>query len=172
MRPSVPGAAKRAFVFTLALSITVALTARPAEAQVGKAIRDTAPPPLKASADLIVQEQLKSRTFPNAFAAIEALRGNWLRQRNMNPAPGTVMNPQSGAGRQTDASPAQQGLPREASGIQVYIDGTRAGGIEALKAIPIASIYSIRRISGTQAQARFGIGHSDGVIYVATGPDK
>jgi hypothetical protein len=144
-----------------------------ASAQEAKAKDSTVAKPLKPSADLITQEQLRSRTFPNAYAAVEALRSNWLRVRNQNPAPGSVINPPAGsATSQGSASPAMQGLPREASGIQVYIDGVRAGGIETLKGIPIANVFSIRRISGTDAQARFGIGHGDGVLFVATGPDK
>lgn len=127
---------------------------------------------LKPSADLITQEQLASRTFSNAYAAIEALHSNWLRARNLNPASGSVVNPATATSSGASASPAMQPMPREASGIKVYIDGVRAGNLDALKAIPIATIYSMRRISGTDAQARFGIGHSDGVIFVATGPDK
>lgn len=148
-------------------------SAASAEAQATKTKDSTGAQSLKGSADLIVKEQLASRTFSNAYAAIEALRGNWLRVRNLNPPPGTVINPVGGsAASQGSASPAMQSMPREASGIQVYVDGVRAGGLEVLKSIPVQSIYSMRRISGTDAQARFGIGHSDGVIFVATGPDK
>lgn len=147
-----------------------------AEAQATRTKDSTAAQSQKGSADLIVKEQLASRTFSNAYAAIEALRGNWLRARNLNPASGAVMNPASGSSSSStgssSASPTMQSMPREATGIQVYIDGARVGGLEALKSIPVQSIYSMRRISGTDAQARFGIGHSDGVIFVATGPDK
>lgn len=138
-------------------------------------VRDTTKPHvLKPGADLITQEQLTSRTFSNAYAAIEALHSNWLRTRNLNPEAGAVINPQTSSAGSGGAggAPTMQPLPREASGIKVYVDGVRAGGIDALKTIPIATVYSMRRINGTAAQARFGIGHSDGVIFVATGPDK
>ncbi|MEP6833365.1 MAG: hypothetical protein ABJB74_08220 [Gemmatimonas sp.] len=131
---------------------------------------------VKASQDLIIQQQLQSRTFSNAYAAIEALHSNWLRVRNLNPASGSVINPAAGAtatsAAASAASPSAPPMPRQATGIQVYLDGVRAGGIDVLKTIPVATIYTIRRISGIDAQARFGIGHSDGVIYVATGPEK
>lgn len=156
-------------------TLVAAVVAAPAIGAQAITVRDTTPDrPEKPSADLIVQEQLKSRTFPNAYLAIEALRSNWLRVRNMNPATGAVINPVAGsaAGSGGGAAPTMQNLPRENSGIQVYMDGVRAGGIEALRSIPIATIYSIRRISGTAAQARFGIGHSDGVIYVSSAPGK
>ena len=126
---------------------------------------------LKPNANLITHEQLESRTFPNAYAAIEALRGNWLRPRNLNPPAGTVYNAPAGSPGSA-ANAASSNLPREQTGIKVYIDGVRAGGLEALKAIPTVTVYTMRRINGTEAQARFGVGHSDGVIFVATGPDK
>lgn len=149
-----------------------------ANAQALKPVDSTKVHPLKASQDLIIQEQLQSRTFPNAYAAIEALHSNWLRARNLNPTSGSIINPAAGTTSSATspaaaaAAAAAQNLPRQATGIQVYLDGVRAGGLDALKTIPVATIYSIRRISGIDAQGRFGIGHSDGVIYVATGPDK
>ena len=156
-----------------ALLVTAAVSA---EAQATKVKDSTKAHTLKASQDLIIQEQLQSRTFPNAYAAIEALHSNWLRVRNLNPTSGAIMNPAAGTSTSTSqasgASPTQQNMPRQAVGIQVYLDGVRAGGLDALKSIPVATIYTIRRISGIDAQGRFGIGHSDGVIFVATGPDK
>lgn len=156
----------------LAFMCAAGVNTNAAAAQTSVAIDTTNRPKLKPSADLITQEQVASRTFPNAYAAIEALHSNWLRARNLNPPTGSVINPQTATAATTGASPTMQPMPREATGIKVYIDGVRAGNIEALKSIPINTVYSIRRINGTAAQARFGIGHSDGVIYVATGPDK
>ena len=49
-----------------------------------------------------------------------------------------------------------------------YFDGTRMGGIDQLKNIRPSDVYSIRRINGVDAQARFGIGHSGGVLYVSS----
>ena len=59
-------------------------------------------------------------------------------------------------------------MPGENGGIQVYFDGTRMGGIDQLKNIRPSDVYSIRRINGVDAQARFGIGHSGGVLYVSS----
>ena len=58
------------------------------------------------------------------------------------------------------------------AGIQVYVDGTRVGGVDALRRLPTMTIFSIRRYTGTEAQTRFGVGHSNGVIAVTTGSDK
>lgn len=160
------------------LACALSALATPLVAQSTSAMRDTTTPkPTRPSADLITLEQVQSRTFPNAYAAVEALHSNWLRARNLNPPSGTVINPgvaatSSGSTTASAAQPGSSGMPRDAVGIQVYLDGTRVGGIDALKAIPIANVFSILRISGTDAQARFGIGHSDGVIYVSSGPNK
>lgn len=137
--------------------------------------------PQKPSADLITAEQLKAGSFPDVYQAIESLRGNWLRARNLNPPGGTLVNPNTtsptsrtttGGAPATGLGAGGTGMPRDASGIQVYLDGTRLGGIETLKGIPVNTVYSIRRISGTDAQARYGIGHSDGVLFISTGPNK
>ncbi len=164
--------AARVSFLVLAFLGIAGVHAHVASAQTSVPIDTTNRPTLKPSADLITHEQVSSRTFPNAYAAIEALHSNWLRARNLNPPTGSVINPPTATDKSTGASPTMQPMPREATGIKVYIDGVRAGNIEALKSIPINTVYSIRRINGTAAQARFGIGHSDGVIYVATGPDK
>jgi hypothetical protein len=162
-----------------AVLFSLAVSAARVDAQ---AIVETAKPskPPKPSSDLITAEQLKSRTFPDVYQAIESLRGHWLRARNLNPPSGALVNPGAAGdpGRTGSGPPASglgsggTGMPRDAAGIQVYLDGTRLGGIETLKGLPVVTVYSVRRISGTDAQARFGIGHSDGVLFVATGPDK
>ena len=59
-------------------------------------------------------------------------------------------------------------MPGENGGIQVYFDGTRMDDIDQLKNIRPSDVYSIRRINGVEWQARFGIGHSGGVLYVSS----
>ena len=164
-------------VGTVMLSLIVSVARVDAQAVV-ETTKPAKPP--KPSSDLITQEQLKSRTFPDVYQAIEALRGHWLRARNLNPPGGSLVNGgATGDPSRTGSAPPQTGMgaggtgmPRDAAGIQVYLDGTRLGGIETLKGLPVVTVYSIRRIIGTDAQARYGIGHSDGVLFIATGPDK
>ena len=50
----------------------------------------------------------------------------------------------------------------------VYVDGIRVGGIEALNNIVASTIGEIRRLDLTEATIRFGSGHADGAILVAT----
>ncbi len=167
---------------TIAVAAVVVLTVTSGARLDAQATTEAAPPAKlpKPSADMIAAEQLKSRTFPNVYAAIEALHSNWLRARNLNPPGGTAINAADAStasktangSASTGLAAGGTGMPRDAVGIQVYLDGTRLGGIETLKTIPVVTVYSIRRISGTDAQARFGIGHSDGVIFVATDPSK
>ncbi len=159
---------------------SIMLSAPSAHAQVTGETSTQPPKRPKPNADLITAEQLKTVTYPDVYSAIEALRSNWLRARNLNPPGGSAINPtttsttrtSTGGSPATGLAAGQTGMPRDASGIQVYLDGTRLGGIETLKGIPITSVWTIHRISGTDAQARYGIGHSDGVIFVATGPGK
>ncbi len=163
-----------AVVFSLALA-----AAAPAHAQATREV-DPKPMKVKANGDLITAQQLASRHFPDAYQAIEALHSNWLRARNLNPPSGSLVNPGGtattraggGGASATGLAAGTSGMPGDASGIQVYLDGTRLGGIETLKGLPVTGVYTMRRISGTDAQARYGIGHSDGVIFIATGPNK
>ena len=163
-----------------AVAFAIAALSSHAVAQSTKANDTTSMKKVKSNSDLITIDQLQSRTFSNAYTAIEALHSNWLRARNLNPPPGSVTNPgvaaaaagTSSAAAQSASQAGSTGMPRDASGILVYYDGTRLGAIETLKTIPIANVYSIQRISGTDAQARFGVGHSDGVLFVSSGPNK
>jgi hypothetical protein len=50
----------------------------------------------------------------------------------------------------------------------VYVGGIRVGGIEALNNIVASTIGEIRRLDPTEATIRFGSGHADGAILVAT----
>jgi hypothetical protein len=134
----------------------------------------------KPNSELLTQEQLKSRTFPDVYQAIEALRGHWLRARNLNPPSGALVNGgAAGDPGRTGSAPPQSGMgaggtgmPRDAAGIQVYLDGTRLGGIETLKACRwspctpfVASAARTRRhASASVIPMEF--------LFVATGPDK
>jgi hypothetical protein len=124
----------------------------------------------RPSADLITREQIDGVKTANLYDAIEALRSNWLRERI--PAPvnraSSTKDTTGKAQYSTDYDPSGRSVPGANGGIQVYIDGTRVGGLAELKNIRPADVYSIRRINGIDAQARYGIGHSAGVIYVST----
>jgi hypothetical protein len=110
----------------------------------------------RASADLITRDQFEGTAFRTAWEIVESLRSNWLRQR-----PGSRW-----------IRPLTRSAPSDSSvGVQVYQDGMRLGGLEQLRDIPATQVYSIRRYSGSEAQFRYGNGHSAGVLLVSTHPD-
>jgi hypothetical protein len=92
---------------------------------------------------VLTHEQLDERNYQNVLEAVQTLRANWLNER----------------GPDSFASPSR---------IWVYLDNTRMGGVQSLAQIPTRSISSVRRVSGIDATARWGIGHSAGVISVMT----
>lgn len=95
--------------------------------------------------NLLTHEQLRDHQFRNALEAIEALRTNWLLMR----------------GTDSFNAPTQ---------VQVYVDDVRVGGIEMLRWITTPEIDYIRYYDGIAAAARWGLGHGQGVIFVATRP--
>jgi hypothetical protein len=124
----------------------------------------------RPAADLITREQIDGVRSSNLLDVVEALHSNWLRERMLTP------RDRSSARMDTTGKPqylaenngAGRSMPGENGGIQVYFDGTRLGGVAELKNIRPADVYSIRRINGVDAQARWGIGHGSGVLFVSS----
>jgi hypothetical protein len=50
----------------------------------------------------------------------------------------------------------------------VYVDDQKFGGVESLSSLTTQGISSVTRLNGIDATARFGLGHSAGVISVKT----
>jgi hypothetical protein len=94
---------------------------------------------------LITRAELLANHFNNAYDAVSSLRSNWLQPR----------------GTDSFHTPSQ---------VWVYYDGVKLGGVESLSAIPVRPLNYIRHYNGVDATARWGVGHSAGVIYVATLP--
>lgn len=125
---------------------------------------------LRPSSDLITREQIEAVKVTSARDLIETLHNNWLNERLSVPANRATAKPDTSGRPQytADYNGAGKSFAGQAGGIQVYLDGTRIGGLDELKTIRPADIYSIRRINGVDAQARFGIGHGSGVLYITT----
>ena len=100
----------------------------------------------RADRNLITATQIRDGHFQNAYDAVEALRPNWLSPR----------------GPDSFNTPSQ---------IEVYYDATHLGAVGTLRNIEATTIEFIRWYDGTQAQQRFGIGHSAGVIFVSSRSD-
>ncbi len=95
--------------------------------------------------ETLTQEQLAPNHFHTAFEAVAALRSNWFNVR-----------PQS-----------LLGLPEN---VTVYLDNIRLGNIDELQNIPINSVSYIRHFDAVEATTRWGLDHTQGVIYVSTHP--
>ncbi|MFV2006654.1 MAG: hypothetical protein ACC667_04380 [Longimicrobiales bacterium] len=92
---------------------------------------------------VITAEELATAAELDAFDAVRRFRPMWLRTRG----------------------PVSISL-QDKAGVRVYIDGSRRGRLEALRAFRVTDIESITYLSAPEATLRFGIDHSDGAILV------
>jgi hypothetical protein len=81
--------------------------------------------------------------YLTVYDAVIALRSNWVRPR----------------GPDSFTTPSQ---------VIVYLDGIRLGDVERLREFQPTLVASVRYLDGIAAQARWGVGHSAGVIEVRT----
>jgi len=134
----------------------------------------------RADANLITRDQFDPAAYRTAWEIVEVRRPNWLRQRPGGTSFGPLTGPASdsaapsrpGSAMPSSLSPRRDDTPSSGStGVQVYLDGMRLGDLEELRNIPAAHVQSIRRLSGSEAQFRFGIGHSEGALLVSTHPE-
>ena len=95
----------------------------------------------RTRSDVISAEELAKVDAPNAYLAVQRLRPQFLQTRGQT----TIMG---------------------SSAIQVYVDGTRMGGVESLQQIPTNDIKEIRWLSSSEATQRFGTGNAQGAIVV------
>jgi len=95
---------------------------------------------------VLTQEQLDERNYQNVLEAVQTLRASWLNER----------------GPDSFATPSR---------IWVYMDDMRMGGVQSLAQISTRNVSSVRKVNGIDATARWGIGHSAGVIVVLTWDD-
>jgi hypothetical protein len=97
---------------------------------------------------LILADEIENSHQPTLYDVVRAVRPMWLR-----PAPTAIQSGQD-------------------SGVSVYLDDQRAGGLDVLRQLPSSAAASIRYYSATEAQSRFGIGNLRGVIQIvsARGP--
>ncbi len=92
---------------------------------------------------VITAEELATTSELNAYDAVRRLRPMWLRMRG----------------------PVSLSL-QERAGVRIYVNGTRRGQIDELRAFQATDIESITYLSAPEATTRFGIDHSDGAILV------
>lgn len=93
---------------------------------------------------LITLQEIEDSHQPNLFDVVRAVRPMWLRQFST-----TVQNNQG-------------------TGVSVYVDNQRVGGLEVLRDMTTTTATSLRFYTASEAQSRFGLGNLQGVIQVNT----
>jgi hypothetical protein len=91
----------------------------------------------------ITLEEVEATNQPTAYDIVRTLRPGWLRSRG----PSSINAP----------------VP-----IQVYVDGTRLGGPRTLQTVPKVAIEEILYYNPMEAQAKWGLNHTNGAIAVVT----
>lgn len=99
--------------------------------------------PTAASRYVITEEELASVGDRSAYEALQQLRPTFLRSRDT----------------QTSSNPN----PKP---VDVYVDGGRTEGLEALKGIRASTVKEMRFYEPQDANTKFGTGHNGGVIAV------
>ena len=91
----------------------------------------------------LLAAEMEASGYTDAFSVVQALRPQWLWTRGTS----TINQEES---------------------IKVYLDGSRMGGPDYLRQIPVRSISSIRFLDGLEATNRWGLDHGLGAIVVST----
>lgn len=91
----------------------------------------------------ITADEIAETNAHTAYDVVSRLRATWLRPRGIS----------SLAFR---------------SGVRVYLDGMRIGGVAELRQISANSIRSVQYLDGVEATLRFGTGNGDGAIVLTT----
>ena len=97
----------------------------------------------RPSRDVITQEQMLEHRFATAFEAVQSLRAGWLIPRGQTSLYGETI-------------------------IWVYQDNNKLGGVETLRGVATNSVAFIRWFDPLAATARWGIDHTQGVIFIST----
>ena len=93
--------------------------------------------------NLLSSEQMVAVNAPTAYEAVQRLRPEWLSTRG--PAALTNLDPDV---------------------VSVYLGGNHIGGPEALRNLRPDDVKELRYFEAAEAGARFGMGHSRGVIDI------
>ncbi|MDB4908164.1 MAG: hypothetical protein JWO05_2948 [Gemmatimonadetes bacterium] len=101
--------------------------------------------PREGDRNVITQDQMLSRHFPTVFEAVQAIHANWLTEK--------------GTDSFTKPTP-----------VLVYLDDMKVGPVESLRNIRVEEVSWVTYIDGVAASARWGMGHSQGVIFLSSRP--
>lgn len=96
--------------------------------------------------DRIAREEIDRGQWRDVYDLVRSLRPAWLRTR----------------GDDSFESPGE---------VQVYVDGTRLGGVQLLRTLPTHAIDHLEWIDPVSAAGRWGLNHAHGVIYITYSRD-
>lgn len=99
--------------------------------------------PRRSSRNVLTVDEIHTAEYGNVYDLVRSQRPAWLRTRGTNSL--LASDP-----------------------IMVYIDGTKVGGVEILSSIPAINVEELRFFTAAEAQARFGLGNTNGAILVTT----
>jgi hypothetical protein len=99
----------------------------------------------RSNSSTIIAEDLQKTMAPNLYQAIQALHPEWFRRPGATPIQGS-----------------------RSYGVAVFVDRTRAGGVEVLEQTSVSNAAYVRYYSASEAQMRFGEGVQNGVIQIVT----
>lgn len=97
----------------------------------------------RSSRNLITRAEIESSNVQDAYEVVQRLRPEYLREQRGNPS--------------INSGPQYA---------QVYVDGVRRGGPEALRGLRPVEVEYIQFIGAADATTRWGTGHGGGVIEV------
>jgi hypothetical protein len=113
----------------------------PAPADTAHPATPAAPAPtprVRRNPDLITAAEIDGTTATDALNLVQRLRPQWLRARAASPGDEVI----------------------------VYVNGGRLGSARELRSIKAESVGEMRYVRSEEAVARYGMGHSAGVILV------
>jgi hypothetical protein len=97
--------------------------------------------------DRISREEIKARSWTDAYEIVATLRPNWLVDR----------------GRDSFGSGAV---------LQIVMNGVRMGGVTSLRRIPAADVEHFQYYDATSATTRWGMSFGKGAIELSTTPAR
>lgn len=147
--------------------VALVATASSASAQGAQSARDSTPAKQEHSSKyVLVTADLVRVKADNLYDAVRKLRPNFLQSRR-GPTTFTRLS-SSGPGQAPSSSTATLPASSEPQPIMVYVDGSRADGVENLKNFSPDQVKEVRFIPGPEAAVRYGTDHAGGVLLVTT----
>ena len=97
------------------------------------------------NSSILTEEEFASSTALDVYALVQEFRPNWLHTRGAV----SIMDPTAGD-------------------LRVYLNGVKTGDVTRLREMRVSEVRELRFLNAGEAQMRYGLGNSGGVIEVWT----